>query len=142
MKNKLFALFGLGLLLASASAYAQSINLKANVPFNFALNGKTLPTGEYTIRSIDNMRNAAAISGAEQKPLVLLTMPCLSPRNREISQESKLVFTRYGNTYFLSEVWIEGSGAGYSVPKSRLEHELQMAQKDTAHKVVVVAELR
>ncbi len=35
MKNQLFALIGLGLLLATASAYAQTGVVKANVPFNF-----------------------------------------------------------------------------------------------------------
>ncbi len=38
MKNQLFALIGLGLLLATASAYAQTGVVKANVPFNFIVN--------------------------------------------------------------------------------------------------------
>ena len=49
MKKQLFALLGLGLLLATASAFAQTVALKANIPFSFIVTGKTLPAGEYTI---------------------------------------------------------------------------------------------
>ena len=48
MKKQLFALVGLGLLLATASASAQIVRLKANIPFNFVLNKAELPAGEYT----------------------------------------------------------------------------------------------
>ena len=45
MKNQLFALIGLGLLLATASAYAQTGVVKANVPFDFIVNQTELPAG-------------------------------------------------------------------------------------------------
>jgi hypothetical protein len=48
MKRQLFALLGLGLLLAT-SAYAQTVNAKANVPFNFVVTAGTLPSGEIYI---------------------------------------------------------------------------------------------
>jgi hypothetical protein len=53
MKNQMFALIGLGLLLATVSANAQTDVAKANVPFDFVVTGKTLPAGEYTIQSVD-----------------------------------------------------------------------------------------
>ena len=49
MKNQLFALIGLGLLLATASAYAQTGVVKANVPFNFIVNKTDLPAGDYKL---------------------------------------------------------------------------------------------
>ncbi len=49
MKNQLFALIGLGLLLATASAYAQTGVVKANVPFNFIVDKTQIPAGEYLI---------------------------------------------------------------------------------------------
>ncbi|MGA2923392.1 MAG: hypothetical protein ABSE28_19985 [Candidatus Sulfotelmatobacter sp.] len=51
MKKLLFVLLSLGTLLARASTHAQSIKLKAVVPFNFVVTGRALPSGEYEIRS-------------------------------------------------------------------------------------------
>ena len=45
MKNQMFALIGLGLLLATASAYAQTGVVKANVPFNFIVKKTQFPPG-------------------------------------------------------------------------------------------------
>ena len=45
MKKQLFALLGLGLLLATASAYAQTINLKADVPLTLLRLEERCPTG-------------------------------------------------------------------------------------------------
>ena len=52
MKNQLFALIGLGLLLATASAYAQTGVVKANIPFNFIVNKADLPAGAYTLQNL------------------------------------------------------------------------------------------
>jgi hypothetical protein len=45
MKKQLFTLLGLGLLFATASAYAQTVALKANVPFNFIVAAKNASRG-------------------------------------------------------------------------------------------------
>jgi len=58
------------------------------------------------------------------------------------SQQTKLVFTRYGDQYFLSEIWMAGTTVGQKLPKSRRERELEIAQNETAQQVVILAELR
>ncbi len=52
MKDQLFALIGLGLLLATASAYAQTGVVKANVPFNFIVDKTELPAGSTRSRGL------------------------------------------------------------------------------------------
>jgi hypothetical protein len=136
MKRKLFALFGLGLLLATASAYAQTINLKADVPFNFVMYGRTLPSGEYTIQSLEGVDKALTISGSGQKTSIFLANTC---RSLKASDHSKLVFRRYGDIYFLSEMWMEGSSSGRELPVSR--REAKVAQNVTVQQVVILAEL-
>lgn len=136
MKKQLFALLGLGLLLAAASAYAQTINLKADVPFNFVVNGRMLPSGEYTIQSL-GVDKALTISGSGQKPSIFLANTCSSLK---ASEHSKLVFHRYGDRYLLSEMWVEGNSVGRQLPISR--REAQVAQNETAQQVVILAELR
>src|SRR5437879_2393628 len=52
MKNQMFALISLGLLLATASAYAQTGAMKASVPFNFIIGQTQLPAGGYVIQGL------------------------------------------------------------------------------------------
>ncbi|PYX30591.1 MAG: hypothetical protein DMG80_11925 [Acidobacteria bacterium] len=42
-------------------------------------------------------------------------------QNKEVQQESNLVFRRYGDQYFLGEVWISGRSTGRELPSSRKE---------------------
>jgi hypothetical protein len=146
MKKRLFAFVGLGLLLlTNASASAQTVNMRASIPFNFVLEGRTLPGGEYTLRSLaeGQAEHAWAVSlrGADRSTLkegaIFFTNPCDS---RQVSPEAKLVFHRYDGEYFLSEIWMRGYMVGHRVPRSR--REIDVARKGTPEQVVVVAELR
>ncbi len=111
MKKQLFVLLGLGLLLVGASASAQTVNMKVNVPFNF-------------------------IVSKTAKSLVLASR-CES---RKMSEQSKLVFHRYGNRYFLAQIWMAGNNAGHELPQSR--REVEVARDYTLQDVVLVAALR
>jgi len=140
MKKQLFALLGLGLLLATASAYGQTVTVKANVPFNFVVIGGTLPSGEYMLRSVGRIDRAIAISGEGQKSSIFLATPCLSLNPSQDPGQGKLVFTRYGHQYFLSEIWMEGSRVGYRLSKTR--REVEVAKNESAQQVVILADLR
>jgi hypothetical protein len=61
----------------------------------------------------------------------------------EIQRHSKLVFRRYGDEYFLREVWISGAMTGREFPMSRRERQVaQASEKDRsrAEKISVRAE--
>ena len=137
MTKYLFALLGLGLLLANSPAYAQTISLKADVPFAFVVDGNTLPSGQYIIRTSTSAGRFLSISGAGKGPMFFLANTC---RSTKASAQSKLVFIHAGDGYFLSEMWTEGNATGMEVPQSR--RASQVAENMTAEKVVVSAELR
>jgi hypothetical protein len=139
MKNQLFALIGLGLLLATASAYAQTGVVKANVPFNFIVEKTQIPAGEYLIQSVTQSGVAMSIESLDRK-LVKLILPntCESTQAQE---KTKLVFHRYGDQYFLAQIWTEGNERGRELPKTRRESEVAMSYP-AAQDVVVVATLR
>jgi hypothetical protein len=99
-----------------------------------------LPSGEYTLRSVERIDHAIAISGEGQKSSIFLATPCLSLNAMQAPEQGKLVFTRYGDRYFLSEIWMEGSTVGHKLPKSR--REVEIAQNGTAQQVVILADLR
>jgi hypothetical protein len=138
MKKQLSALLGLGLLLLAASAYAQTVNMKIEIPFNFTANGAKLPAGQYTITGLGIAGEALAIRNADQKAETLV----MGHRCESLttSQQSKLVFHRYGDRYFLAQVWTAGNDAGRELPKSR--QEVEVAQDYTSQNVVLVASLR
>lgn len=138
MKNQLFALIGLGLLLATASAYAQTGVVKANVPFNFIVDKTDLPAGQYIIQGLGLTGNAMTINSADSKVVkVVLPNACES---LQAAQTSKLVFRRYGAQYFLAEIWTQGNERGKQLPRSRREREIAMDYRP--QNVVVVATLR
>jgi hypothetical protein len=138
MKKQLFVLLGLGLLLVGASASAQTVNMKVNVPFNFIVSGATLPSGEYTIQGLGTSGNAISIVSADKRARGLaLAGRCESLKT---SETSKLVFHRYGDRYFLAQIWTAGNNAGNELPHSRREAEVAMDY--TLQEVVLVAALR
>src|SRR5215468_2914922 len=58
MKRQAFSLVSLlSLLLVAGSAIAQTVHVRADIPFNFAVGNKTYPAGKYTIRTIGDRSN-------------------------------------------------------------------------------------
>ena len=138
MKNQLFALIGLGLLLATASAYAQTGVMKANVPFNFIVDKTDVPAGQYLIQGVGTTGTAMAIESSDRS-LVKLVLP-IACESSQAQEKSKLVFHRYGDQYFLAQIWTEGDNRGSELPKSQRENEVAMDYP--SQNVVVVATLR
>jgi hypothetical protein len=137
MKKQLFAVAILGLLMTAVSAYAQTIRMKADVPFNFIVDRATLPAGAYTIESA-GVADALLIRDADgQAKRVVMPNHCES---NQPAGQTKLVFRKYGDRYFLSQVWIEGNTLGHEFPKS--SRETEVARDFTAQEVVLVASLR
>ncbi len=61
---------------------------------------------------------------------------------REIQTQSKLVFKRYENRYFLSQVWKAGSSRGRQLLKSHAEEEIaRSARLETTGEVTLIARL-
>ncbi len=138
MKNQMFALIGLGLLLATASAYAQTGAVKASVPFNFVVGQTQFPAGGYVIQGLGASGTAMAIESSDRK-LVKMVLPNAC-ESTQAQQKTKLVFHRYGDQYFLAQIWTAGNNRGKELPRTRREAEVAMGRP--AQDVVVVATLR
>jgi|SRR4029434_9252798 hypothetical protein len=116
---------------AVASANAQLSNpIRAKIPFDFNLGDKKLAAGEYTFSRLsgfsDNrimlVRSRDASSHVFQSTSVAQV---LTPKD-----ESTLVFHKYGDQYFLEQIWSGGEQEGTQVPESRSERTIrrQLAQ--------------
>ena len=91
----------------AASAEAQTaLNFKTfAVPFSFKVGNKELPAGEYKITADNQIVRVQKINGKENA--VSLTQRTRGT-NHNLS-DSKLTFRRYGDQYYLSQVWLPDS---------------------------------
>lgn len=129
MRKKVFitALTG-GLLavLAAATAYSQmpGTSLRATIPFDFNVRGKTLPAGEYEIKRITDQPEGLIISSLTDTHdrSIFQTLPVEA---KTTPGKSEFVFHRYGDSYFLSEVFTAGEETGRELLPSRQEKSMR-----------------
>jgi hypothetical protein len=106
---------------AAAAVYGQSPEtFKVNVPFDFIVGGQTLPAGQYRVEQ-RFIPDVVVINSADHTRGAIVIGPGL--QSVAAQKDGKLVFHRYGNTYFLTEVWGPGN-YGRQIPKTRREREL------------------
>jgi len=139
MKRQIASVLGVfGLLLVAACANAQSVNVNANVPFNFTVAKSTLPAGEYNIQSLVSATGSVlAIRGDAGKNMLASAN---TAETLNASPNSRLVFHKYGDQYFLSQIWLQGENVGRQFTIGRREAE--MASVKTSEDVIVLAALR
>lgn len=122
---RIFLIFGLLAILAPLSAHAQSSKeLTANIPFSFNVADKTFPAGEYSVTRLNPQSDKAALAiksvdGRMSK--VVLTNTVWADKAQATA---KLIFNRYGDQYFLSQIWTIADNTGLELPKSRNERTL------------------
>ena len=113
---------------------AQSIMLKANIPFDFVVGEKRLPSGEYHVKSLNPVLTQIESKDARSTAIVLTT----GMQAAKISDVGKLVFNRYGDQYFLSKIWVPSSDTGRQLPKSRFEREVAQRLSNGGTTVIAV----
>jgi len=93
---------------ATTTTFAQTENrtlMRVNIPFTFSVEDHSLPAGQYYIRSISPDHSMALVNAEGGQSLVITYMP---ESAGNASQNSHLVFSKYGNEYFLTQVWTKG----------------------------------
>jgi len=134
-KKLVSTLAGLVLLLAVAPLYAGSIlnhEMTVTVPFEFAAGDKVLPAGDYTVQ-VNPERGSVVLRGEGHRSLILLT---IRKESRTVPVLGKLVFQRYGTSFFLAEVWSQNNATGGTLAPSSREKEL--ARKKQPEQILVV----
>jgi type V secretory pathway adhesin AidA len=144
MKRQAFSLVSLlTLLLVAGSAFAQTVHVRGNIPFNFAVGNKTLPAGTYDIRSIESGTGKILVLQARDSNTSMM-LNSNAAENFKPADKTKLVFNQYGNRYFLSQIWVAGETRGRQLPKSSREKETarDLAQNLTRGQVEIMASLQ
>jgi hypothetical protein len=125
--QRLFAFSGLLVLLTFSAAFGQSDRQTIiHIPFNFSVGEKSFPAGKYVIER--NRNNSDTVWVIKQKDdggsAILLTR---AVRANDVVEQTRLVFNRYDDLYFLSEFWTVGSQTGHQLPVSKQERALEKA---------------
>jgi hypothetical protein len=142
MKTRALVMAGMMALTAMAfTRVAQAQDpLAVNIPFDFMAGNTQLPAGEYTVKVSGPTNTVILVSRKDS------TVSAFMNTNAAVSVEpqsqSKLIFNRYGDRYFLSQIWTEGNSQGRQLLKSPREKEMsQIAKNETRGQVTLVAGL-
>jgi len=93
---------------------------------DFTAGHTIFPAGKYTIRPAgSNTNGVIRITSEDDKASgVLLTSSAQSVQSRD---ETVVIFHRYGDQYFLFQVWAVGDTIGLEIPKSSMERQAARA---------------
>ncbi len=144
MKKQASAAFAIATLLITlsvGSSYADPVRLevRANIPFDFVVGTKTLPQGTYTVKLDNKLPNEIVINGQDNNEGALALS--ITALEKDIQDSSpKLVFNRYGDQYFLTQVWRGARLDGVTILKSRRERE-HLAKGSLEAEIVSIAAL-
>ena len=127
---------------SAVSTKAQSSYVvRANVPFEFNVGDKTLAAGKITARELAT--GALAISNLDQRQHAIRIAHQVASSNQ--NGRAKLVFRKYGNRYFLTQVWVPGyDGMEFQKSKSEraIERETMLSKNSTTELVTIMADLQ
>lgn len=143
--KKLFSVIAMGcllslLLVANVHAQLPGTEIRASIPFDFTVRGKTLPAGEYELTRVGEEPTGLLMRNVRDKRehVIFETEPT---DVRRIPRRNVLVFNKYGDSYFLEKVVTAGEEVGRELTPSHAERTLrrEMAMNQVEPETVMVA---
>lgn len=132
----LFAVFATSVV----AAHGQSATrVYAQIPFDFVVGDKTLSAGRYSVSTQMQDHSALLVRNIKANSAAVRLSDQIQSRQNKYN--ARLVFHRYGQTYFLAEVWQGGSSSGWSLHRSQAERKLQQEQATIAQNKYETVEL-
>ena len=95
--------------------------MTVNIPFAFAVEDHSLPAGEYLVLTVTPERSIRIASTDGKYSAIVNTLPNYA---NSPSEKSRLVFHRYGNEYFLRQVWTAGQNVARNPLSSKRATEI------------------
>jgi len=111
--------------------------ITANVPFEFTVGNRILPAGQWTAER--TLLNAKTLLIRNLDANVAVTSFTLPGESKTEARSCALVFTRYGDRYFLSGIKVEGDRATYQIPETKAEAELRSENRPASEEVIVAS---
>jgi hypothetical protein len=121
-------------LIAAGHCGAQQNPIRVKVPFAFSVGDKAMPAGEYRVAELARAQSVQMIAQSDgQATIMVMTNGVMREGD---APSPRLTFHRYGNRYFLVQIWT-GDTQGRQLVKSHGEREL--ATTLSMHEVAVLA---
>lgn len=129
--------FAMGLLaVPSTIAQGSGGDVRVDVPFAFSAGNHRLPAGRYTVtRHADGLIRIYGEYGSNQSMFL-----CVHSVESSGNKGPRLTFRRYGDSYFLAQVW--STGWGKEFPESKAEKEFLSQSRRGARSAGEVAVVR
>ena len=125
LKNLSMLTLVVGLALAtgikSANGQLTSHAVTAAIPFDFIVGEKTLAAGRYIVSTATSDHTGLRIQSRSSKSAAFRISSPLVENSQK--RKVRMVFHRYGEQYFLAQVW-SGDGSGFELRRSKLEPKL------------------
>lgn len=116
------------ILVGAVCVNAQAQRMNATIPFDFRMGSSYLPAGEYIVSSpAPGVLRFTSSDMRHLSTVIVHGVETLIP-----NEKAKLVFHRYGDAYFLSQVWAAGINAGKELATSATEREWAATHKEFA----------
>ena len=135
-----------------SSAQSRSRQIRADIPFDFVVGHRVLAAGNYEVGTISSgSSNAISVRSSDGRQRAIRLTNVVNDNAK--TKRARLVFHRYGNTYFLAQIWAAGSSEGRELLKSKAERPAEvelaknasgsdLAQSGGPEIVTIVAEMK
>jgi hypothetical protein len=121
--------------MGTARAHAQRPEFK--VPFDFTVGSQLLPAGTYEVSYANGTQgNVILIRSKDERFHTALTTTYLAYPS---TSDGEVVFTKYGNQYFLHAVLCSDVSMNVEIPKSRREKQVRIQEAQLPHSEAVAA---
>lgn len=96
--------------------------VSANIPFDFMVGGKEFKAGKYSVSRLfaSSTSDTLILRSADNSEAANFNVNSVSGKG---DTQARLIFRRYGNQYFLAQVFDGESSEGYGLLKSKAERE-------------------
>jgi hypothetical protein len=131
------AFFAIANLALVGSSYAQSNGVQATVPFDFTVSNKLLPAGTYSIKQ----QRGTHVIEIRNRYKAYAALTIVDQDGNRSPKGGRLLFNRYGDQYFLSEILCDDADMNYKLPTSKTEKKTRLdeARLKTASQTLVAA---
>jgi hypothetical protein len=120
----------------TADAQVSGSKMSASIPFAFNVGNKTLPAGEYTVRVVNPSSDQRVLQIRSKDGRVSAVIQTIGATSNN-ADDAKLVFHRYGETYFFAQAQMAGDATMLAAVKTRAQRSKERELASNVRKATV-----